>query len=242
MSTVATISQNVMNYGFDSNTWLDRCYDWVREGIEDIVRHVDIPECFMQASATVTITGDSTTDAAACQAIGLAVGDIGRLVRIENVYNLTADAQLTVGDRSRVLAILANAEYASPVLYSWTSNVESSGIGSWAALSIAPIPITSVVLSCGLFYTPQPRLDSLLEADYPSLVGTGEWWFATTYERQLEAYALYRAFQTQDDTPMANYWYEEYLKGRKELAHQYTQSARQTPRQVPGTWSYPPLT
>lgn len=241
MSTVATISQNVMNYGFDSNTWLDRCYDWVREGIEDIVRHVDIPECFVQAPSTVTITGNSTTDAAACQTIGLGVGDVGKLVRVENVYNLTADAQLTVGDRSRVLAILANAEYASPTLYSWTSNSEEAGIGAWYALSIAPIPITSIVLSSGVFFTPQPVADSTTEESMPGF-SPAEWVFAGRYERQLEAYALYRAFQTQDDAPMANYWYDEYLKGRKELAHQYTQSAKQTPRQVPGTWSYPPLT
>lgn len=241
MSTVATISQNVMNYGFDSNTWLDRCYDWVREGIEDIVRHVDIPECFQQVSSAVTITGNTTTDAAACQAISLPIGDVGRLVRIENVYNLTNDGQLQVGNRSRILATIANLEYGAPEFYSWTSNVENSGGGTWAALSIAPMPIDSIVLSTGLFYTPQPVDDTYTEADHPLLVGTGEWWLTTTYERQLEAYALYRAFQTQDDMPMANYWYDEYLKGRKELAHQYTQSARQTPRQVPGTWSYPPL-
>lgn len=242
MSTVATISQSVMNYGFDSNTWLSRCYDWVREGIEDVVRHVDIPECFMLASATVTVTGDLSTDQAAAQGIGLAVGDVGRLVRIENVYDITNDNQLNVSDRARVLARIQNGDYGLPDSYTWTSNTESSSLGTWAALAVAPIPSGSTSISAGVFYTPNPVVDTALEADFPTLVGTGEWGFVTRYRRQVEAYALYRAFQTQDDMPMANYWYDEYLKGRKELGHQYTQSAKQTPRQVPGTWSEPPFT
>lgn len=241
MATVATISQAVMNYGFDSNTWLTRCYDWVREGVEDIVRHVDIPECFSLVTGAVTITGDLTSDQAASQGIQLAVGDVGRLVRVENVFDVSNDNQLNVSERSQVLARVHNGEYGLPDSYSWTSNIEYATSGTWATLSIAPIPSGSVTISAGVMFTPQPILDSLLEVDYPTLVGTGEWGFVTRYRRQVEAYALYRAFQTQDDMPMANYWYDEYLKGRKELSHQYTQSAKQTPRQVPGTWSYPNL-
>lgn len=242
MATVDTISQGVMNYGFDSNTWLTRCYDWCREGIEDIVRHVDIPECFMLATSTITITGTLSTDQDACQAIQLGVGDVGKLVRVENVYDLTNDNQLNVGDRSRVLARIENGDYGLPDSYSWTSNIEYASLGGWASLSVAPIPAGTISVAAGVFYTPQPMLDSLLEADYPTLVGTGEWGFVTRYRRQVEMFALHRAFQSQDDIPMANYWYDEYLKGRKELSHQYTQSAKQTPRQVPGTWSEPPFT